>query len=539
MRSYPLHIGGADCEGSGWTYVVKVDELIRDPRGAFRVKRALELGEPVDPARASIVAGRCAIGTDADNRRALEAAAAATRPLAQIPFPERRRIGGVIHERLCARTDELVDVLIAEGHPRQVAERETEGIVHSCNPDSLEWTFSQLSERFEDGDRSVLLTRKPDGVVCVNPPQNAPTSNAVLGLGALMAGNAIVVKAPKTAPLGVMYLYREIALPVLEESGTPPGAVNLVCGYSKQILRTWVESPLADDVMFFGDSRVGLRFAHECMAHGRKPILELSGNDAFVVWRDADLDRAAELLTESFYGSSQICMVPKQAVLHPAIADEFIARFLIEVERIRPAFMDEPGALLSPVLKMDRFFDYLSQARQRGATVLCGGSRVGVDGAEALDGLFLEPTVVRVNGLASARELHCVAEETFFPLLPLIVAEEDDNDEALLARVIDWCNANPYGLRNSIWAGDPAVVDAFARDLRNGGLLIFNDSHLGVAPRLSTHGGTGLSGGPFGELHYPALRTTHLQGITFGRAPVASGAPPLDARVHEARARHG
>jgi acyl-CoA reductase-like NAD-dependent aldehyde dehydrogenase len=535
MRSYPLHIGGADCEGSGWTYVVKVDELIRDPRRAFRVKRALELGEEIDPAQASIVAGRCAIGTDADNRRALEAAAAASKPLAQMPVATRRRMGVVFHERLCARVDELVDVLIAEGHPRHVAERETDGIVHSCSPDNLAWTFAQLSQRFEDGDRSVLLTRKPDGVVCVNPPQNAPTANAALGLVALLAGNALVVKAPKTAPLGVMYLFREIALPVLEEYDAPPGSVNLVCGYSKQILRTWVESPLADDVMFFGDSRVGLRFAQECIAHGRKPILELSGNDAFVVWRDADLDRAAELLTESFYGSSQICMVPKQAVLHPAIADELIARFLVEVERIRPAYMNEPGALLSPVLKMDRFFDYLSQARQRGAAVLCGGSRVGVDGAEALDGLFLEPTVVRVDGLAGARELHCVAEETFFPLLPLIVAEDDgDDDEALLVRMVDWCNANPYGLRNSIWARDPAVVDAFAVGLRNGGLLIFNDSHLSVAPCLSTHGGTGLSGGPFGELHYPALRTSHLQGITFGRDPVAAGARPLDASAHEA-----
>jgi len=519
MRSYPLHIGGADCEGSGWTYVVKVDELIRDPRGAFRVRRALELGEQIDPAHTAIVAGRCAIGTAADNERALEAAARASRPLARMPAQARERIGVAFHERLRSHAGELVEVLIAEGHPRQVAERETEGILHSCSPEQLEWTFAQLAQRFERPDRSVLLTRKPDGVVCVNPPQNAPTTNAALGMMALLAGNALVVKAPKTAPLGVMHLFREIALPVLEAHGAPPGAMNLVSGYSKQILRSWVESPLVDDVMFFGDSRVGLRFAQECLAHGKKPILELSGNDAFVVWRDAELDRAAAMLTEAFYGSSQICMVPKQAVLHPAIADEFIARFLAEVERIRPAFMDAPGALLSPVLKMDRFFDYVSQARQHGARLLCGGARVGVDGAPAVDGLFLQPTVMRIDGLEGARALDCVVQETFFPLLPLIVADDDgDDDDALLARMVAWCDANPYGLRNSIWARDEAVIDAFAVGLRNGGLLIFNDSHLGVAPRLSTHGGTGLSGGPFGELHYPALRASHLQGITFGRA---------------------
>lgn len=529
MRSYPLHIGGADSEGKGWTYVVKVDEMIRNPRAAFRVRRALELGEEVDPAQTSIIAGRCAIGGDEDNQRALEAAAAASKAFARTPAQTRKQMGVTFHERLGEHAGELVEILIAEGHPRRVAERETEGMLHGCSPEHLDWIFEQMTQRFEEADRSVLLTRKPDGVVCINPPQNAPTANAALALLTLLAGNTVVVKAPKTAPLGVMYLFHEVAWPALAAHGAPPGTMNLVCGYSKQILKTWVESPLVDDIVFFGDSRVGIRFSHDCIARGKKPILELSGNDAFVVWHDADLEQAAATLTESFYGSSQICMVPKQAVLHPAIADAFIDLFLAEVAQVRPAHLDEPGALLSPVLKMDRFFDYLSQARQHGAQVLCGGARVGVDGQPAVDGLFLEPTVVRVDGLTRARELHCVAEETFFPLLPLIVADDAGEDDELAERIIDWCNASRYGLRNSIWARDPAVIDAFAEGLSNGGLLKINDSHLGIAPHLATHGGTGLSGGPFGELHYPMLRTSHLQGITFGRLPVAAGGSALHA----------
>jgi acyl-CoA reductase-like NAD-dependent aldehyde dehydrogenase len=526
MRSYPLHIGGADCEGRGWTYVVKVDELIRDPRGAFRVKRALELGEPVDPERASVIAGRCAISGEDDNQRALVAAAGARKAFAQMGLAERKQMGIEFHELLRSRLGELVEILVAEGHPRHVAEREAEGILHVCRREHLDWGFEQLAQRFEDDGRTMLLTRKPDGVVCVNPPQNAPTANAALGLLTLLAGNTIVVKAPKTAPLGVMHLFREIALPVLQAHDAPPGTLNIVSGYSKQILRGWLESPLVDDIMFFGDSRVGLKFARDCIERGKKPILELSGNDAFVVWRDADLDRAAQTLIEAFYGSSQICMVPKQAVLHPAIADAFAERFLVEVARIRPSYLDEPDAVLSPVLKMDRFFDYLSEARQHGAELLCGGRRVGVDGVPALDGAFLEPTVVRVDGLAGARELQCVAQETFFPLLPLVVASDATDDGALLTHVIDWLNANPYGLRNSVWARDPDVIEAFATGVTNGGRLTFNDSHVGVAPYLSTHGGTGLSGGPFGELHYPLLRASHLQGITFGGGQVPPASDP-------------
>ena len=145
MRSYPLHIAGADCEGTRWTYVVKVDEMIRDARAAFRVKRALELGEEVDPARLDVIAGRCAVGSDADNRRALEAAAEASKTFAQTPLDIRRQIGIALHERLCERADELVEILIAEGHPRLVAERETEGILNGTARENLDWVFAQMT----------------------------------------------------------------------------------------------------------------------------------------------------------------------------------------------------------------------------------------------------------------------------------------------------------------------------------------------------------------------------------------------------------
>jgi acyl-CoA reductase-like NAD-dependent aldehyde dehydrogenase len=526
VRSYRLHVGGRDLESERWTYVPHAEALIRDPRRAFNAKRGMELGRDVDPEDVELLAGRCAVGDDDDNLAALEAAAGATRALRRVSLEERRALGAALNARVLERYDEFVDVLVAEGHPRRLAEWEVDGILRASSAEALDWAFGQFAQEFDDGERRTLLTRKPDGVVCINPPQNAAASNAALGMMALLAGNALVVKAPRTAPLGVMYLFSEIVLPVLEERGMPPGTLNLVSGYSKRIVNAWVESPLVDDIMYFGDSASGLRFGQECSAAGKKPILELSGNDAFLVWRDADLEAAAEALTESFHGSSQICMVPKQAVLHPSIADEFTELFLDRVAEIRPAYPGEPGAVLSPVLKMDRFFDFLGEARQEGCDILCGGERVGVDGAPAVDGAFLEPTVVRVRGLAGARRLRCVREETFFPLLPLVVADDAGDDEAFLEQVLDWMNDNPYGLRNSVWARDPEVIDAFATGLVNGGLLKVNDSHVGFSAHLGTHGGTGLTGGPHGELHYPMFRASHLQGIAFGHSARASAHAP-------------
>lgn len=289
-------------------------------------------------------------------------------------------------------------------------------------------------------------------------------------------------------------------------------------------MERWLDSPLVDDIFFFGGSERGIKIGVDAVARGKKPVLELAGNDGCVVWKDADLDLAAEALTESFFGSGQICMVPKYAVAHPAIAEQLLERLASLAAKIRPGYPEDPDVLLSPVLRSDDYFQYLDEATTSGADVVTGGHRMEVDGTTSSTGPFLAPTILRVDGLAGARELAAVREETFFPLLPVVVPVADDDDELLLDQVIAFVNGNKYGLRNSLWTTDPAVIDAMASRVTNGGLLKVNDSHIGFVPCLSTHGGTGLTGGPFGELNYPLLRTSHLQGIS-----IAEGVQPRTA----------
>jgi acyl-CoA reductase-like NAD-dependent aldehyde dehydrogenase len=323
-----------------------------------------------------------------------------------------------------------------------------------------------------------------------------------------------------------MFVWREIVAPILEDLGAPPGTLSLVCGSPKEVIGRWLDSPLVDDIFYFGGSERGVQIGVEAVARGKKPVLELAGNDGCVVWQDADLDLAAEALTESFFGSGQICMVPKYAVAHPAIADRLLERLASLAAKIRPGYPEDPDVLLSPVLRSDDYFSYLEEATAAGASVLTGGHRIEVDGTVSDTGPFLAPTIVRVDGLKGARALAAVREETFFPLLPVVVPTQDDGGEdgALLDEVIAFLNANKYGLRNSVWTADPEVVDAVAARVHNGGLLKVNDSHIGFVPCLSTHGGTGLTGGPFGELNYPLLRTSHLQGIS-----IAEGVQPRTA----------
>lgn len=515
LLSYSAYIGGEDFTGSGWVYTVSSQSLLEDVFTSVKLKRALE--KDPDPnsiaAQHPYVVGRCAIIADDDVDLATEAAAGALDTWAAVPLADRMRLGERFREQLVAHQDTLLDILVAEAHPRKLARWELTCLLQVFSKASCSYYAQQMYAEFHQGPRRLIVRRQPDGVVCVFPPQNAPAPSAALAVLALMAGNTLVVRAPRSIALSTYYIMRELVAPLLEELGAPPGTLNVICGRPRPMLDHWLAHPLVDDILFFGGSEEGLRFERDCVARGKKPILELAGNDGLLVWKDADLVLAAEAITEAFYGSGQICMVPNYVLVHPDIAEDLLAEVRRQTAEIRPGFPQDDDVVLSPVRRSERFFKLLDQATGLGGEIITGGRRVEVDGTPSTSGVFLEPTVVRVDGLDEAREYDIVREETFFPLLPIVVLHEAP-DEELLDQAIRFLNANRYGLRNSLWARSPEVIDRVVARLRNGGLLKVNDSHIGFLPYLPTHGGTGLTGGAFGEANYPIIKTSHLQGVS-------------------------
>ena len=515
--THASHIGGADVDSGRYLYTVTTQAILTDVFASLTLKRRLEQG--LVAADAPEVVGRVSVADAATVDAATKAAAAAAPEWAATPLATRMRLGGLIRDRIRDQHSALVDLLVAEGSPRALARWQVTGLLELFSAETLEYCASQLHQERTVGARTLTVRRVADGVVCVNPPQNAPAASALFGVTPLLSGNAVVVRAPRSAPLGVMHVLRELVVPALAEVDAPAGALNFFCARPGPVLTAWLDSPDVNDIFYTGGVERGLALERDCVARGKKPILELAGNDCVVVWADADLDRAVEALTESFYGSGQICMVPNQVVAHPAIADELCARLRTAAATIRPGYPDDPDVLLSPVLRSERFFSTVQDALDRGAELVCGAQRLEVDGTVSDTGPFLAPTVVRVNGLARCRETEAVRSETFFPLLPVIVPETDG-----LAEVLAFVNSNPYGLRNSLWATDDRVIDEFVARTTNGGVLKINDSHIGFLPYLPTHGGTGLTGGAFGEANYPMLRSSHLQGVSR-----ATGVRPRDA----------
>lgn len=493
MRHYSALIGGKHVDTAEHAYALDIAALLNP---------SPELSSLVmsnDPALDShpLVLGSVAMATPELQDQALEAAAAAWPEWMRFPVAQRLQLVRHARRLLRQRRDDLTDLMMAEGCPRVLADWQLDSVNHAMSEETLTLHASQLSQEFVHDGVRLLLRRLPDGVVCFNPPRNAPASNSFMCVPALAGGNSVVVRVPRSCPMSLTFALTEIVAPALDACGAPPGTLNIFCADQPPTMRKWLSSPLVNDIFFFGNSQNGMSVERRCVEAGKKAILELSGNDGLLVWHDADLSLAAAALGECFLGSGQICMAPKYAIVHPLIADELLARVAAIAAAQRSGDPRTPGVTLSPVLQRARFFHTMRTALDDGAALVCGG--------QPIDANFVEPTVVRFDGFTSSS---VIRTEKFFPLLPIVVPPAGPS---LLDPAIDFMNANPYGLRNSLWSTDPAVIDRFLARMLNGGNLRVNLSHLSCHPYLPTHGGTGLSGGPCGEANFSLLRTTHLQ----------------------------
>ncbi|MGV9680333.1 aldehyde dehydrogenase family protein [Nocardia sp. NPDC003482] len=531
VHSLSNYVCGRDVDSDKWVYTLAPRAVLDDSFATLKLKRRLERGETaISDVPPGVVVGRVAMADKATVEQALHGARLAAQEWRSVPMRTRlHHWYALLHDVLLEHQDEIVWALTSEGHPIDLARWEVSGMYEMTRPEAADYLGGQLWREFPAPGRRNIVRRQPDGVVCVNPPANAPLVSALLGALSIAAGNAVVVRAPRSVPFGVTYVLRKLVVPTLEAVGAPPGLLSIVCGHPAPMLDAWLASPHVNDIMYFGDVPSGFRMESRCVEAGKKPILELAGNDAVVVWADADLERAADALAESFYGSGQLCMVPNQAIVHPAVADRLIALVVARAEAMRPGYPDEEGVLLSPVMRHDKFDRFLADATEKGATIVTGGKGMQLDGTVDSAGFFLQPTVVRIDGLRRAREFEAVKHETFFPLLPIVVPEAIDEAD-LLTECVEFLNTNLYGLRNSVWAGEQRIIDRFVAETVNGGLLKINDSHVAFAAPLPSHGGTGMTGGVFGEANYPVLRTTHLQGVSIASPDAQAGGPRAGAR---------
>jgi 1-pyrroline-5-carboxylate dehydrogenase len=330
------------------------------------------------------------------------------------------------------------------------------------------------------GERNRLLY-VPLGVGAVIPPWNFPFAiMAGMTAAAIVCGNTVVVKPSIDAPTIAARF-----LDVLEESGMPPGVVNLLQG-GPEVGRALVEHPRTRFIAFTGSKAVGLEI-HERAAKTQKgqlwikrTVLEMGGKDSIIVSSDADIDAAVEGVVASAFGfNGQKCSACSRAIVEEPIYDAFLERIQERVAQIK---VGDPvnNVYMGPVVNetaMKRILTYIEIGNGEGR-IIAGGKCV--ENAEG--GYYIQPTVI-TDVAPTAR---IAQEEIFGPVLAILRVK--NFEEAL-----DVANNTEYGLTGSVYSADRRKFEHASRAFQVGNLY-FNRKSTGAMVGAHPFGGFNMSG---------------------------------------------
>lgn len=321
------------------------------------------------------------------------------------------------------------------------------------------------------------VVREPVGVVGQIVPWNFPIMFTSWKLGpALAAGNTVVMKPSELVPLSTLRLCELIA-----EVGFPPGVVNVVPGYGHTAGARIAEHPDVAKISFTGSTATGQSIVRASAGNLKRVQLELGGKGANVVYDDANLDAAiAGSAFAIFHNQGQACIAGSRLLLHEAVADEFLERFLALAGSIKLGDPLAPGTEMGPLTSpdhRDRVLSYVKIAQDQGGEVLTGGK--APDDPSLANGCYIEPTVVR----AAPTDRVC-QEEVFGPFVTVSTFGSDDEAIAQI-------NGTDYGLGGGLWTNNLSRAHRVASEFRAG--MVWVNTYKRVNPG-SPFGGVGKSG---------------------------------------------
>ena len=324
-----------------------------------------------------------------------------------------------------------------------------------------------------DGTHSHLLTHEPVGVAAAFLAWNFPLLNLAFKIGpAMAAGCPLVVKPSFKSPLSA-YAVGELCAQV----GVPAGAVNIICGDDAEVGDALSSSTIPALLTLIGSARTARRIMEKGATSVKRHSMELGGNAPVLVFADADLDLAADIVCAVKFGvAGQICVTPNRVFVEKSVAKKFREKVVARAEKKKPGV--GRGANMGPLIDRaawERVDGLVRDAKKSGAKVLTGGGRPkGVK-----TGHFYAPTVV--DGVTERMRIY--REEIFGPVVGLI----NFSDEASVLRA---ANDTEAGLTAYVFTADIGKAERCARKLRFGEIQINGVKYAIDLP----HGGVKQSG---------------------------------------------
>ena len=317
------------------------------------------------------------------------------------------------------------------------------------------------AENFPGGSKNkyAITNREPLGVVLAISPFNYPVNLAASKIApALVTGNTVVFKPATQGSLSGTFLAN-----VFLEAGIPEGVLAVITGKGSEIGDYVVVHKDIDFVNFTGSTEVGQHIAQQVRMI---PILmELGGKDAAVVLEDADLDLAAKhIVAGAFSYSGQRCTAIKRVLVVNEVADALVDKIRIHVMELKvgnPA--DTEGGLDVVPLINEKAADFVEEliidAKEKGANILCGGTR---------EGNMVQPTLID----HVTTDMRVAWEEPFGPVLPVLRVTS-------MEEAIQIANESEYGLQSSVFTKDVDKAFEVARKLEVGTVQINNKTERG------------------------------------------------------------
>lgn len=386
--------------------------------GAWRDAAGGDTFTVENPATGTVLA-TLAAGGAADAEAAIDAAASAQQFWAAVPPRERSEILRRAYDLLVERAEDFAQLMTAEmGKPLAEARGEV-----SYGSEFFRW-FSEEAVRIAgdarlspDGKTRFVVTREPVGPCILITPWNFPLAMAARKIApAIAAGCTMVYKPATLTPLTALAL-----ADLLAEAGLPAGVLNLVCTPDAgSVVEPWIDSGKARKLSFTGSTGVGRKLLEQCARGVLRTSMELGGNAPFVVCEDADLEIAVEAaMVAKMRNMGEACTAANRILVHRSVLEDFAAKLTERMSALVVGDGAEDGVDVGPLVEakaVDKVNDLVTDAVDKGATVLCGGRQ-----AEG-PGYFYPPTVL--TEVSPDAEL--MRTEIFGPVAALVPFDTDD-----------------------------------------------------------------------------------------------------------------
>ena len=390
-------------------------------------------------------------------------------------------------EKITAMSDDFAILMSLEmGKPFLEAKGEV-----AYGSEFLRW-FSEEAVRVNgryqtapDGKNRLMVLKKPVGPALLITPWNFPLAMATRKIGpAIAAGCTSILKPAALTPLTSLLFAK-----VLQEVGVPAGVVNVIqTSRVSEVTGPIIKDARLRKLSFTGSTPIGKMLIRDSADQVLRTSMELGGNAPFLVFEDADVDKAVEgAMQAKLRNMGEACTAANRFLIHESVADEFAQKLTARFAALKVARGVEEGTNIGPVIdekSRNAIHALVADATSKGAKILTGGV------IPTGEGYFYPPTVLQ--GVAANSEI--LKNEIFGPVAPIVTFKTEDEAVAM-------ANDTEYGL----------VAYAFTKDLNRG---------LRLAERLET-GMFGLNtglvsnpAGPFGGVKQSGLgREGSLEGI--------------------------